>query len=349
MKKLYIILLAFFTISLAACELPKANDSQKVENQQNMWVKEEVQKKWEQTEDTNKQEITKKEWEKQTSKKEWISNWNKFIWFVATWCPHCQQAVPDLEKFASDTNWQLEINVVDKKAFPGVKNLEQNYKNPKSYKDYTNEECGYIPSYVIVDKNWKVIEKKCWGSLDYNQLKSKLLQSWNINQEQSLNNKNENMTDKVVKKGDTVAVDYIGKFTDGKVFDTSIEEEAKKANLYNAARTYKPLEFTVWAGQMIPCFDKGVEGMKIGETKEIKCEPKDAYGECDEAKIIKVEKAKLKDFEDNGFKLEKWEELPTQYGMLKITDVKDDIVYLDTNHPMCGKELIFTVTLKEIK
>jgi FKBP-type peptidyl-prolyl cis-trans isomerase 2 len=57
----------------------------------------------------------------------------------------------------------------------------------------------------------------------------------------------------------------------------------------------------------------------------------------------------LADFEKNGYKLEKGVELPTQYGMLKITDVKDDIVYLDTNHPLCGKKLIFTVTLKEIK
>ena len=346
MKKLYIILLASFAISLSACGMPNIsqNNNDKQVNSEEWTVK---NKK----EDNKQVNSEKEKIEKNKEiKKEWISNWNKYIWFVSTWCPHCQKAVPDMEKFATDTNWQIEINVVNKKAFPGVKNLKQNYTNPKSYKDYTNEECGYIPSYVIVDANWKVIDKKCWGSLDYGQLKSRLLQSWNKNQEQqSLNNKNEIMTDKVVKNGDIIAVDYIGKFTDGKVFDTSIEEEAKKANLYNTARTYKPLEFTVWAGQMIPCFDKGVEGMKIGETKEIKCEPKDAYGECDESRVIKVEKAKLKDFEQHWYKLEKWVELPTQHGMLKIADVKDGIVYLDTNSPMCGKKLIFTVTLKEIK
>src|SRR3989442_7369774 len=43
------------------------------------------------------------------------------------------------------------------------------------------------------------------------------------------------------QKGDTVSVHYIGKFPGGKVFDTSMEKEAKSAGLFNAARDYHPL------------------------------------------------------------------------------------------------------------
>jgi len=303
MKKLYILLLSLSVLALWACSM---NDLQNLSS--NNKTQEKVQK-------TNNQDNTNKSTTKQgnnnqTTNKEWISNGNKFIGFVATWCPHCQEAVPTLEKFATQTNGKIEINVVNKNPFPWVKNLKQEYNNPKSYKDYTNEECGYIPSYVIVDANGKVIEKKCGGSLDYEQLKAKLLKSWNkqeaSNQETNLKNNNKQMTENVVKKWDTIAVDYVGKFEDGKLFDTSIEEEAKKAGLYNSARTYKPLEFKVGEWQMIPCFDKWVENMKVWETKEITCEPKDAYGECLDSKIIKVEKTKLADFEKNGYKLEKW-------------------------------------------
>ena len=156
------------------------------------------------------------------------------------------------------------------------------------------------------------------------------------------------MTGEVAKKGDKVAVDYIWTFTDWKVFDTSIEEVAKKAGIYNSAREYKPLEFTLGAGQMIPCFDKAVEGMKVGETKEVTCQPKDAYGECDPKRVQKVEKAQLAQFEKAGYKLEKGTELPTQYGMLKIVDADDKTVTLDMNNPMCGKVLNFKITLDKI-
>jgi FKBP-type peptidyl-prolyl cis-trans isomerase len=68
----------------------------------------------------------------------------------------------------------------------------------------------------------------------------------------------------VVKTGDTVKVDYTGKLENGTVFDSS---EGKQ-----------PLEFEVGAGQMISGFDKGVIGMKVGQTKTLTLPPEEAYG-----------------------------------------------------------------------
>ncbi len=82
-----------------------------------------------------------------------------------------------------------------------------------------------------------------------------------------------------VAPGDTVKVDYTGRFEDGTIFDSSRKEDAMKWADYNSGRTYEPLEFVVGAGQMIPGFDKGIQGMKVGEKKELRISPKDAYGE----------------------------------------------------------------------
>jgi len=342
MKQYWLFVLVITLFSLAGCNIP-----------------------WKTSEKTT--EV--KSWNVQTQKKDTVStvvkqnqeikkdntlkwNWEKFIWFVATWCPHCQEAMPNLEKFYTDYSWDvnIEINVINKKQFPWIKNLKQNYKTPKSYQDYTKEKCGYVPSYVIVDKNDKVIEKKCWWSLTYEQLKSKLLISAKDTNKQNLQTNKPKMTDnKIVKLWDTVKVDYVWTFTDGKVFDTSIESVAKESWKYNQARTYSPLWFKVWAGQMIKCFDKWVVGMKVGETKNISCQPEDAYWECDPKKVQKVEKAKLIEFEKKWYKLEKWTELPTQYGMLKITDADENTVTLDMNNPMCGKVLNFKITVREIQ
>ena len=65
-------------------------------------------------------------------------------------------------------------------------------------------------------------------------------------------------TAEVVKEGDYVLVDYIGKLKDDTVFDTSIKEVAIEAGIYNPKRDYQPLGFTVGAGEMIKGFDKGV-------------------------------------------------------------------------------------------
>lgn len=88
-------------------------------------------------------------------------------------------------------------------------------------------------------------------------------------------------TPRVAKEGDKVAVDYVGRFSDGSVFDSSIESEAKKVPTYTAGsgRKYEPLETGLQEnGGTIPGFWKGIVGMKIGETKKVTIAPEDAYG-----------------------------------------------------------------------
>src|SRR3989442_10349205 len=80
------------------------------------------------------------------------------------------------------------------------------------------------------------------------------------------------------QKGDTVSVHYIGKFPGGKIFDTSMEKEAKSAGLYNAARDYHPLMVVLGTGKVIVGFDEALMGMKVNEEKEIVIPPEKAYG-----------------------------------------------------------------------
>ena len=67
-----------------------------------------------------------------------------------------------------------------------------------------------------------------------------------------------------VKKGDKVKVEYTGKLEDGSVFDSSEGKE--------------PLQFEVGAQQVIPGFEKAVEGMKKDEEKEFTLKSEEAYG-----------------------------------------------------------------------
>lgn len=95
------------------------------------------------------------------------------------------------------------------------------------------------------------------------------------------------------KWGDTVKVDYIGRFADGRVFDTSIWDVASNNALYPKSLSftlknqseYKPLQFKIGSGQMIRGFERGIIGMAVGETKVIVVSPQDGYGELDKSKL----------------------------------------------------------------
>ncbi len=134
------------------------------------------------------------------------------------------------------------------------------------------------------------------------------------------------------KKGDVVKVHYKGTLTTGEQFDSS-EGRA-------------PLEFTVGAGQMIAGFDRAIPGMGVGEKKTIKITPTDAYGEKNEDAIIEFP---ISNIPANmnlkpGMKLQ----LRNEAGQpvpVTVAEVKDDVIILDANHHLAGKELIFDIEL----
>lgn len=138
------------------------------------------------------------------------------------------------------------------------------------------------------------------------------------------------------KKGDTVKVHYTGKLTSGDQFDSSVGNN--------------PLEFTVGSGQMIQGFDAAIPGMNVGEKKTIIISPGNAYGEKNEEAIIEFPKANIPAEMklEPGMKLELRNDAGQPVPVV-VTEVKDEIIILDANHELAGKELIFDIELVEIK
>lgn len=60
------------------------------------------------------------------------------------------------------------------------------------------------------------------------------------------------------KPTDTVVVNYTGSLTNGKVFDSSLEEVAQKEGIFNPMRPYEPAKFIIGIGQVIPGWDEGL-------------------------------------------------------------------------------------------
>jgi FKBP-type peptidyl-prolyl cis-trans isomerase 2 len=138
-----------------------------------------------------------------------------------------------------------------------------------------------------------------------------------------------------VKKGDVVRVHYTGTLLDGSQFDSSVGRA--------------PLEFTVGAGQMIAGFDAGVLGMLVGDKKTIQLDPDNGYGQKDPSAIIEFPASNVPEGMqvEVGMKLN----LQNQYGQpvpVEVIEVKEDIIIMDANHFLAGKDLVFEVELVEI-
>ncbi len=150
---------------------------------------------------------------------------------------------------------------------------------------------------------------------------------------------------KSVEKGSEIVVDYIGRLADGSVFDTSVESVAKACNTYTPGRPYtEGLGFVAGGGNMIAGFDAGVIGMKVGQTKTVTIPAKDAYGEKDDQYIITYPRSEVPENFNVGDQIQA--DLGTTATVIAKTDTG---VTLDFNHPLAGKELIFDITIKEIK
>jgi peptidylprolyl isomerase len=144
------------------------------------------------------------------------------------------------------------------------------------------------------------------------------------------------------KKGDRVKVHYTGKLDDGSIFDSS---ECGDSDCGCSG----PLEFTVGEGEVIPGFDQAIEGMSIDETRSVHIPVEQAYGERMEEMVAQVPRGELPAdmVPEVGQQLEVTQEDGNVFQVV-ITEVTDDQVTIDANHPLAGQNLNFDIRLVEI-
>jgi len=138
-----------------------------------------------------------------------------------------------------------------------------------------------------------------------------------------------------VKAGDKVKVHYHGKLNNGNTFDSSEGRE--------------PLEFEVGKGQVIKGFDDAMIGMKPGDKKTVNIPVDQAYGERNDGMIMEYPIAEFpEDMKpEAGMQLYMSDNQGNNFPVV-ITEVKEDSVLLDANHPLAGQNLIFDIELVSI-
>lgn len=133
--------------------------------------------------------------------------------------------------------------------------------------------------------------------------------------------------------GDTVLVNYTGSTLDGKVFDSSIEAEAKKAGLNQPGREYKPYALVVGHGEVIPGWDEGLLLLNEGSKATFLIPSKLGYGE-------KGYGGEIQPFTSLLFNVELVKVKPIKHTPAKSTVVKSTSKTTVTKKPVVKKPAV---------
>ena len=140
-----------------------------------------------------------------------------------------------------------------------------------------------------------------------------------------------------VAKNSVVTLDYSVTDPDGELVDAGQEPLVYLHGGYD---------------DIFPMIEEAVHGKTVGESVVVKMQPDDAFGEYD-AELIQVESRK-------GFPKElqvgmQFEGVPDSGDddddilIYRVTEIADDKVVLDGNHPLAGMALVFTCTVTAVR
>src|SRR5712691_7612787 len=142
-------------------------------------------------------------------------------------------------------------------------------------------------------------------------------------------------TKKSVTEGKNVSLEYTLTLDDKSVVESNVGKQ--------------PLTYTHGTRQIIPGLEKALEGLAVGDTKEVTVTPSDGYGEQDPNALQEVQKKLIPpDALVVGARLQgKAPDGHTVYP--RVAEIKDDTVVLDFNHPLAGKTLHFDVKILDVQ
>lgn len=154
---------------------------------------------------------------------------------------------------------------------------------------------------------------------------------------------NLSITDVKVKGGEKMAIQNGRKVpleytltVDGEVVDSS--------------EKHGPLQYTHGEGQIISGLADRLEGLQEGAEKTIEVSPEQAYGKMNPEAFKEFPKSSLpQDLEPKVGMLLQVQRQNGQAVPAKISEVKEDSIILDLNHPLAGKTLTFDVKILSVE
>ncbi len=138
-----------------------------------------------------------------------------------------------------------------------------------------------------------------------------------------------------VSEGKTISMEYTLTLEDKKVVDTNVGKD--------------PLKFTQGKHQIIPGLETALEGLKKGDRKQVTVGPEQAYGVPNPKAVQEVPIDKIPEAARKVGATLQGKDAQGRMVHPRVTEIKEQVVVLDFNHPLAGKTLNFDVTILDVE
>lgn len=136
-----------------------------------------------------------------------------------------------------------------------------------------------------------------------------------------------------VSKGKVIFLEYTLKLEDNQVVDTNVGKD--------------PLTYTQGANEIVPGVESALEGMAVGQAKHVVVAPSEGYGDRNPNALQEVPKKNVPQDIKVGTQLQGKDTAGREVRPI-VTEIKEDTVLLDFNHPLAGKTLFFDLKVVNI-
>ncbi len=132
-----------------------------------------------------------------------------------------------------------------------------------------------------------------------------------------------------------VSINYTLRNDQGEVLDTSDGRE--------------PLAYIHGMGNIIPGLESHLNGKSAGDSLKVSVAPVDGYGEYDLAQVVRVSRSQFEGVPELKIGMQFTASSPDGHQVVTITNIDNDSVTVDGNHPLAGKTLHFDVTVVDVR
>ena len=138
------------------------------------------------------------------------------------------------------------------------------------------------------------------------------------------------------KNGDTVLIDFVVRTNDGRVVGNTEQGG--------------PQTVTIGGAEVFPQIEAALDGMAVGSEQTVTVAAADAFGPRREEMVIEIPRENLPQEAEPqpGMQLAARQQDGSTLNLV-ITEVGENTVTADGNHPLAGEDLLFGLTLVEIK
>lgn len=145
------------------------------------------------------------------------------------------------------------------------------------------------------------------------------------------------------KKGSLILVDYTAKVKDtNEVFETTLEEEAKKHSLHDTNIKYQPKLVSVGESWVIKGLDDALVNANVGDKTTVEVPPEKGFGTRDTGKIRMIPLRKLGEDAD---KVSVGDTIEIDQKKCIVRFIGSGRVQVDFNHRFAGKTILYDINV----